>query len=495
MRVSPFSRGPTRMTRSAQAIAGISWAIDYDATRSEGPLTQLPAGSTFTRASVAVGFDHLGRPFIGKSGEIVEWGKRRVENLLTSSKPSTSTWIPNGSVVGANFTENGYEGIDVQSWTYYKGVTVVVGSRLLVSVVTKHRSDPSGIATLYFDGLGVGGSKSVSFHADGSYYTGGVGMLAYGAQPLADGWLRLWGEVQATSDGVLNVHCYSNQKTAEVMIELAAGQTEPSEYVSNGVLSAPYHGWGVDGVKYFNTDENGDPILSATMRGIICAPQQTNIVRSASDLTQSIWTKRGTVSVTAASDAVMGGTYTQVRGCGAAGANDVYTGSAPYDASVRFEPCLILRAVSTGTLLMQSSYDSALGQWQIDLSAVSDGDLVNREHPAVTVVNEFMTNGGGNVGVQFAASSGTVDFDVSMVTVVAGAVPSETPIPNTSNSAAATRNADSLVVDVPDGGYDINTTYGDGTSDVVSDTASSGLTLTSADFSKATVKKMQGNPA
>ena len=54
-----------------------SWLIDYDAIRSAGPLAQLPAGSTFTRSSVAVGIDHLDRPFIGKSGEIVEWGKRQ----------------------------------------------------------------------------------------------------------------------------------------------------------------------------------------------------------------------------------------------------------------------------------------------------------------------------------------------------------------------------------------------------------------------------------
>lgn len=39
------------------------------------------------------------------------------------------------------------------------------------------------------------------------------------------------------------------------------------EYVSVGALSAPYHGAGVDGVKYFNTDISGNPIPTATLKG------------------------------------------------------------------------------------------------------------------------------------------------------------------------------------------------------------------------------------
>ncbi|MDD3885176.1 MAG: hypothetical protein PHW66_09655 [Gallionella sp.] len=40
-------------------------------------------------------------------------------------------------------------------------------------------------------------------------------------------------------------------------------------YVSVGVLSAPYHGAGVDGVKYFNTDISGNPIPAATLDGSV----------------------------------------------------------------------------------------------------------------------------------------------------------------------------------------------------------------------------------
>ncbi|CAB4199365.1 hypothetical protein UFOVP1326_40 [uncultured Caudovirales phage] len=49
----------------------------------------------------------------------------------------------------------------------------------------------------------------------------------------------------------------------EMMVENTTGQsnTNPSEYVSKGVLSAPYHGAGVDGVKYFTT-QNGNTVAS-----------------------------------------------------------------------------------------------------------------------------------------------------------------------------------------------------------------------------------------
>ena len=40
----------------------------------------------------------------------------------------------------------------------------------------------------------------------------------------------------------------------------STGQTLPSEYVSNGVLSSPYHGAMVDGVGYFDTDRDGADI-------------------------------------------------------------------------------------------------------------------------------------------------------------------------------------------------------------------------------------------
>ena len=56
-----------------------------------------------------------------------------------------------------------------------------------------------------------------------------------------------------------------------------ADQTTPSEYVSVGVLSAPYHGAGVDGVKFFDTDLDGNPIAASTLKGYLAEPAATNL--------------------------------------------------------------------------------------------------------------------------------------------------------------------------------------------------------------------------
>ena len=51
---------------------------------------------------------------------------------------------------------------------------------------------------------------------------------------------------------------------ATIQLENATGRTDtttPSEYVSVGVLSSPYHGANVDGIKYFAT-ENGNSVVS-----------------------------------------------------------------------------------------------------------------------------------------------------------------------------------------------------------------------------------------
>lgn len=460
MRVSPFSLGPTRMTRSAQAIAGISWAIDYDATRSEGPLTQLPAGSTFTRASAAVGIDHLDRPFIGKSGEIVEWGKRRVENHVSWNM---SSW--QGSNLKTQLEDDWFE--------VAKTLNVSNESSASPSWSSVHKFVNASIELL------AGSSSEVEFGIycialdwgisdDSSSVISGPGVLTrvLGSLFRVTGLsetvptvisIRRSTGISVPSNTQLFIYPDKVSSTtigASVIVRrphLAATPeyTYPTESVSNGVLSAPYHGWGVDGVKYFNTDESGDPIPAATMRGIVCAPQQTNIVRSASDLTQNAWTKRGDTSATAAYDPVMGGLYTQVRDVGVAATDDIYTTTGSLSASVRYEPCFMLRPVSvSGTLkLSNAAVGDSAGRWDINLSLVNGPSLINRYHPAVTVVTEFSTTGAGNIGIWLSAVSGSLDFDISMITLVLGAS-TTTPIPNTSNSAAATRNGHTLSIPV-----------------------------------------------
>ena len=85
-----------------------------------------------------------------------------------------------------------------------------------------------------------------------------------------------------------------------------ADQTTPSEYVSVGVLSAPYHGAGVDGVKYFDTDLSGNPIAASTLKGYLAEPAATNLCTKSQEF--DAWTKgnggAGSLPVVTANDGV-----------------------------------------------------------------------------------------------------------------------------------------------------------------------------------------------
>jgi hypothetical protein len=65
--------------------------------------------------------------------------------------------------------------------------------------------------------------------------------------------------------GIEHNHSFSAQ------FENVSGQADQtaSEYVSVGVLSAPFHGAGADGCKYFTTNKDGSAIPAATLKGYI----------------------------------------------------------------------------------------------------------------------------------------------------------------------------------------------------------------------------------
>lgn len=77
------------------------------------------------------------------------------------------------------------------------------------------------------------------------------------------------------------------------MLEKKVGtQTIASEYVSSGILSAPYHGCNVDAVKYFNTDREGNAL--AGLNGALLETIGTNSITYSQDFTKPVWIKEYT---------------------------------------------------------------------------------------------------------------------------------------------------------------------------------------------------------
>ena len=89
-------------------------------------------------------------------------------------------------------------------------------------------------------------------------------------------------------DGVKSVKIHRYQAENVTSKELMGA----GDYVSVGVLSAPYHGGGADGVKYFDTDSSGVAIPDATMLGAHIDPEsKTNNLLWCRDLTNAAWVK------------------------------------------------------------------------------------------------------------------------------------------------------------------------------------------------------------
>ncbi len=223
------------------------------------------ATATFTRTTAAEGEDFEGRKYQVASGEVRFGGTRRVKNILGS----------------LDFTSGSY--------------TSVKGGTGTDAVITSGFTAPDGTATAYrlqLDrGAGNTGSdfcgrrstatatkpiRSVWLKSNtGSTQT--VGMAGNGASTSVMTVTTIWQRFATPTVDLSSVSNFDLISTGnnsgstnsvdilawDPQLEDVTGQSNinPSEFVSVGVLSAPYHGANVDGVKHFDTF-NGNTVSS-----------------------------------------------------------------------------------------------------------------------------------------------------------------------------------------------------------------------------------------
>lgn len=286
------------------------------------------ATPTFTRASDATVVDHEGVLRYCKSGEARFWGARRVENLLRSTEDLTTA-----------------------NWTGYGG-TVTVDTGV---------TDPLGGSTAFrvTTGTANGVTQDSAFVYGAAAYRAGEVVVASAWLRVASGTLSvdLYSQGTDASATTINVDttwrrlCNSAAATAvsgkapyiifrfagaleiwhpSLNVVTGAASVAPPEYVSRGVLSAPYHGAGADGVRYFDT-ANGNSVASNVVsegigapiattcegvysgtlwqQGYLCEPQTTNRLLYSEDFSNAAWAKTN-VTVTADSTAAPDGATT-----------------------------------------------------------------------------------------------------------------------------------------------------------------------------------------
>lgn len=213
-----------------------TFLADFIANGGIGP--SRGSSPTYTRATTATITDHdlIVRNCL--SGEARFGGFRRVQNLLSATEAlAGAPWVVSGS--GA--VTSGFSDPDGGSTAF----RIVTSTTAINSGINQATTNPGGTRTDSVWLRGEVGGEQVQF-GDSSVRN---------TVTLTTSWRRYSGS-SAFSSGFTVIYSNNLAQTWYVwhpQLENVTGQTNqnPAKYVSVGVLSAPFHGANVDGVKYF----------------------------------------------------------------------------------------------------------------------------------------------------------------------------------------------------------------------------------------------------
>lgn len=300
---------------------------------------------TFTRASNAYVADHEGILRLARSGEARFQGARRVHNLMAGGTVIPTDDFTHPSWTNVNCTL--VTGVaDPWGGTKAARLTATSASAVFYAVCGNPYGSTAhtGMASLWVRRVSGSGPVSifscaiVASDITANLTTTWQRFAASGLFPGGNGYIGIR-EITTSGDSI---------EIAGPMLEIIsdASNQSPSEFVSVGELSAPYHGAGVDGVKYFDTTNGnsvnsnvvteaiGEAIPWETLRGLLSETGKTNYVQDSCDF--SVWT--------GVSEGVSSTNNTTVAPDGTQTADTVYT-----TASTDLHRCGISIASSTGT--------------------------------------------------------------------------------------------------------------------------------------------------
>ena len=263
---------------------------------------------TYSRATIATVTDHEWLLHVCKSGEARFQWARRVENLFSYSEDASNVYW---NKVRASVTSNAIAwpsgnliadlvvGTVAGTSYIYAPMSVIAGNKYRVSVSVK-AADVTNFNITSFTQAGSG----VFDLALGTAWTpAGIGSSPTMTN-LWNGWYKCSILFTANATGSNNIGFVSQSYVwnicyvCEMQMEDVTGQSDTSfgGYVSTNVLSSPFHGAMVDGVKYFDTDINGNTISENTLKGFLCEWARTNLFVDSEDF--SLWTLWGTWVIT-----------------------------------------------------------------------------------------------------------------------------------------------------------------------------------------------------
>ena len=297
---------PSRLTPLGRFFADLAaYVPTFYAPLTNTLVPTIGTGSpTFTRATTKTGqkYDSSGLlDFTALSGEAVFTGARRVQNLLSTTTEdfSNGAWVKGSGGTGTvPVLTSGQTDPDGGTSAWRLQMDAGDGAAPNYSLLRNNPNATGSLVPSIYAKSNTGSSQSLRLRNPGA---GGPGAnvtvttawtrlsVAVGTYNTGAAFDILLGAALGTSNAldILIWHPSLNSITGET------DQTTLREYVSVGVLSAPFHGSGVDGVKAFPTDLAGSPIPAATLAGYKPEAAATNLQIQSNALTTS-WTDLGT---------------------------------------------------------------------------------------------------------------------------------------------------------------------------------------------------------
>lgn len=304
LKLIPTSLNQIKLQESTLSIE--SDLPDYWAELTNSLILDKGAGDpSFTRTTTATVTDFEGIIRNVKSGEARFRGARRVENLIQYSEDFTQAYYsktaagtgvapvvtgnygldPNGNMTADRIQFNlGVTPAGSDS-RIYKVITPAPGSNYINSIWLK--TTDGSTKSLYMVG---GPTGNVIISVTGTW-------TRFVQSPTITG---AYAQIQLG----LNI-TYGTSTTADILawgaqLEDVTSQSVKIDggYISSGVLSFPYHGAGVDGVKYFKTKLDGTLIPDSTLQGFFPEGVRTNLITYSEQFDNASWIKDG-VLVTA----------------------------------------------------------------------------------------------------------------------------------------------------------------------------------------------------
>lgn len=361
--------GPPRSFTQGQ---GNQPSMLFDAMGGTIVLGRGGQAATFTRATVATITDQdlVVRQVL--SGEVRFGRFRRVQNVLLTSEDFSSVNWPVAGLFGGTGT------IAVKTPNF----AAAPDGTLTACRVQANRgagdtaADFSGMrqTIAVTDGLRSVWAKSntASTQTFSLVATNGAQVVTVGTS-----WQRIAAPVApGAGAGQFDVFNYGPNLTTRSldvliwrpMLEATTGQSNvnPSEYISTGVLAAPYQGANVDGVQYFPylngntvasnvvTEARGAAISSAILGGYLPEPAATDLLTAradARDMTTGNWTLGATMTRARTSVGADGvaNKATRLTGGAVAATNTILT-TITAAASSRTYSVLLKRVTGTGTI-------------------------------------------------------------------------------------------------------------------------------------------------